>query len=67
MELERLSYRPERAMQILDIGRTTMYALLRSGEIESIKVGRARIIPASALQEFIERKRQEQLNAEPGA
>lgn len=67
MELERLGYRPESAMQVLDVGRTTMYALIRSGEIESIKVGRSRIIPAESLREFIGKKLREQRDQAPAA
>jgi excisionase family DNA binding protein len=64
VNLDQLGYRPESAMKVIDVGRTTLYQLLRTGEIESIKVGRTRIIPADALRDFMERKRQEQ-NGEP--
>ncbi len=36
-----------------NLGRSTIYALLKSGELKSVKVGRARRIPAAALDEFI--------------
>lgn len=56
---EPLAYRPETAAQAIGVGRTTMYDLLRSGEIESVKVGRSRVIPADALAAFLKRKRAE--------
>ena len=40
-------------MQHLKIGRTMAYRLLRSGDLKSVKVGRARRIPESALADFI--------------
>ncbi|MGH3428525.1 MAG: helix-turn-helix domain-containing protein [Pseudonocardiaceae bacterium] len=39
----------EEAAQRLAIGRTTMYALLKQGEITSLRLGRLRRIPAEAL------------------
>jgi excisionase family DNA binding protein len=36
-----------------NIGRTTFYELLKSGEIRSIKVGTRTLIPESELQRFI--------------
>ncbi|HLL68858.1 MAG TPA: helix-turn-helix domain-containing protein [Micromonosporaceae bacterium] len=55
----KLAYRPETAAKMLDIGRTTLYSLMSSGELETIKIGRARLIPAAALDRFIERLREE--------
>lgn len=38
----------------LSIGRTTLYNLLASGEIQAIKIGRSTLIPESELQRFID-------------
>jgi hypothetical protein len=46
---EPLAYRPAEALQVFPIGRTALYELLKTGEIESFRVGRARFIPAGAL------------------
>lgn len=43
----------EEAARRLGVGRTTMYALLASGEIPSVTVGRLRRIPAEALNEYV--------------
>ena len=40
-------------MDRLKIGRTLTYRLIRSGEIKSIKVGRARRVTVAAVDEFI--------------
>ena len=38
----------------LDLGRSLVYRLVMSGEIRSLKIGRARRIPLEALHSFIE-------------
>jgi excisionase family DNA binding protein len=44
---------PEEAAQRLALSRTTIYELIRTGELRSVKVGRARRIPVAALGEFV--------------
>jgi excisionase family DNA binding protein len=43
----------EEAARRLGVGRTTMYALLASGEIPSVSIGRLRRIPAEALNDYV--------------
>jgi excisionase family DNA binding protein len=50
---KRLAYSVEEACQALGIGRALAYELIMSGRIHSIKVGARRLIPASALAEFL--------------
>jgi excisionase family DNA binding protein len=45
----------EEAAQRLSIGRTTMYALLKAGQINSVRIGRLRRIPAEALTAYTAR------------
>jgi excisionase family DNA binding protein len=45
----------EAAATRLSIGRTTMYALLKTGAITSIRVGRLRRVPADALTAYTTR------------
>jgi excisionase family DNA binding protein len=49
----RLLYRVEEAAEILALGRSTIYELLASGELKSIKIGRACRIAASELDRFV--------------
>ena len=49
-----LALRVEDLMPILDIGRNTAYALVRSGKIHSVRVGRQLRIPRDALIEFLQ-------------
>ncbi|WP_082695032.1 helix-turn-helix domain-containing protein [Mycobacterium lehmannii] len=39
----------------LDVGRSTVFALVKSGELRSVKIGNRRLVSESALVEFIER------------
>ena len=54
---ERLLLSVVEAADRLGIGRTLMYELLTSGQIESVHVGRLHKIPAEALAAFVDRQR----------
>lgn len=45
--------RPAEAAELLGVCRDTVYVLLRSGRLRSIKAGRARLIPITAIDEFL--------------
>lgn len=47
----------EEAAHRLGIGRTLMYALVMSGEVESVRIGRLRRVPADALDVYVDRLR----------
>jgi excisionase family DNA binding protein len=40
-------------MRMLRLSRTVIYELIRSGRLRSVKQGRARRIPASAIRDYI--------------
>jgi excisionase family DNA binding protein len=46
--------------EILGLGRTTVFELLASGELESVTVGRRRLVPQQALESFVARLLSEQ-------
>jgi excisionase family DNA binding protein len=46
-------YRVPQAMRILSLRRSTIYELIRSGRLRSVREGRARLIPASAIAEYV--------------
>ena len=48
----------EQAARSLCICRTKVYELLRNGELESVRIGTSRRIPASALDEYVDRLRE---------
>jgi DNA binding domain, excisionase family len=48
-----VTLRVEDLMPILGIGRNTVYELIRSGQIRSVRIGRQIRIPRDALLEFL--------------
>lgn len=50
----------EQAAEALGIGRTTTYALVKSGQLESVLIGRLRRIPADAIDAYTTRLEAEQ-------
>ena len=50
-------YSVEEAAKLLGIGRTLMYQLVTSGEIDSFKIGRKRRVPGGAIDGYIKRLR----------
>src|SRR5919106_3636917 len=55
MKSDKLLLGVREAGEVIGIGRSTMYELLRSGEIESVRIGRCRRVPYSALVAYVER------------
>jgi excisionase family DNA binding protein len=47
----------EEAAERLRVGRSLMYALVNSGAVESIRIGRLHRVPAAALTDFVEELR----------
>ena len=54
----KMMYRVPEAAEITGIGRSKLYELMSEGEIESVKCGGLRLIPADALDAFVARLRQ---------
>ena len=48
--------KPEQAAQLLGVSRTTIYELLRSGELRSLRIGRSRRVTPRAIEEFVSRR-----------
>jgi excisionase family DNA binding protein len=46
-------YRVPDAMRLLSMSRTVIYEQLRSGRLRSVRQGRARLIPDTAITEYI--------------
>jgi excisionase family DNA binding protein len=46
---------PEEAAAILSVGRTTVYELMATGELESVHVKSCRRIPLAAIERFVQR------------
>jgi excisionase family DNA binding protein len=46
-------YRVKDAMRLLNLSRTVIYELIRTGRLRSVQQGRARLITAEAIREYI--------------
>ena len=51
--MTRLLHTAEEAAEMLHIGRSRTYDLIRTGELTSIKIGRSRRVSSEALNEFV--------------
>lgn len=52
---EQILLRPKRAFELLDISRSTGYAMIASGELPCVRIGRAVRVPVEALKEWVKR------------
>lgn len=52
--MERLLLRPEEVAESLGLGRTTVYQAIRTGTLESVKVGASRRVPVDAVTRYVE-------------
>lgn len=57
MSEDRLAVRIPEACRMIGIGRSKLYELMESGEIETIKIGVSRLVLVSSLQAFVETRR----------
>lgn len=52
-------YRVTDAMRMLRLSRTVIYEQIRSGRLRTVQQGRARLIPATAIRDYIALLKQE--------
>lgn len=53
--MEKALYRVEEAADVLGIGRTQVFQLIRTGTLRSVKIGASRRVPAVAIREYLTR------------
>ena len=51
--MEKLLLRPNEAAELLGVGRSTIYALLASGDVPSVRVGRSVRLPLEAVRQWV--------------
>lgn len=49
----KLTHKPEEVCPLLGLGRNSVYALIHSGMLRSIRVGRKILVPTSAIIDFL--------------
>lgn len=52
---ERVAVRVPEAAEMLSIGRSTLYQLIGSGDIATIKAGRTTLVPVDSIKKFVMR------------
>ena len=57
VSIGRVLYSVEEAASALSVGRTSLYALIDSGELERVKIGRRSLVPADSIAAYVERLR----------
>jgi excisionase family DNA binding protein len=58
--MDKLLLKPVEAAHVLGIGRTKLFELLASGELESVQIGHSRRVPRDALDDYLAHLRAEQ-------
>ena len=53
MAADKQLYRVREAMVVLSLSRSVIYEQMRSGRLRSVTQGRSRLIPASAIAEYV--------------
>ena len=53
-EMTRLLYPIDEAATQLGCGRTTVYSLIKAGDLQSVHIGRRAFIPAESLNRYVE-------------
>ncbi|MPY82602.1 MAG: helix-turn-helix domain-containing protein [Actinophytocola sp.] len=51
---DRALYRVSEAEQLLSLSRSAIYEDIRAGRLQSVRRGRSRLIPAAAIQEYVQ-------------
>ncbi len=46
----------EKVMEYLDIGKNTLYGLLKSGEINAFKIGKVWKVPRKSVEDYVNNK-----------
>ena len=53
--MEKLLLSPEEAAEVLGVGRSRVYDLMRKRELVSVRIGKCRRVPVTALRSYVER------------
>ncbi|MFJ4079834.1 helix-turn-helix domain-containing protein [Streptomyces iakyrus] len=51
---ERVLYRPEEAATALGIGRSLVYEEIRLGRLQTVRIGRRRLVPPEYIAQYVE-------------
>ncbi|MFD6548476.1 helix-turn-helix domain-containing protein [Streptomyces sp. NPDC058398] len=52
--IDQILYRPEEAAIVLRIGRSTVYEEMRLGRLQTVRIGRRRLVPPEYIAQYVE-------------
>lgn len=52
----KILYRAEEAAKIMSLSRTAVFGLIRSGDLDTIKIGHLRRIPHTSIEDYVRRQ-----------
>ncbi|WP_428953304.1 helix-turn-helix domain-containing protein [Streptomyces sp. cg35] len=52
--VEQMLYRPEEAAIVLRIGRSMVYEEMRLGRLQTVRIGRRRLVPPEYIAQYVE-------------
>lgn len=55
MEMKRDLYPLPEVVERLGVNRTTVYGLIKSGDIQAVKIGRRTLVPAASIERYVAR------------
>jgi excisionase family DNA binding protein len=64
---QKLLLSPDETCEALGVKRSTLFKMLEAGEIPSIKIGRLRRIPRAGLDDWVQRRIEEQMGVQESA
>jgi excisionase family DNA binding protein len=67
VRVEKLLLRPDEAADVLGIGRSKLYELMATGEVESVFIGSCRRVPMEVLHAYVRRLRAAGIVSRPTA
>ena len=56
MPADKMLYRAEEAAKIMSLSRTAVFGLIRSGDLDTIKIGHLRRIPHTSIVDYVNRQ-----------
>ncbi|MEV6021368.1 helix-turn-helix domain-containing protein [Streptomyces sp. NPDC051997] len=61
--IDQILYRPEEAAIVLRIGRSTVYEEMRLGRLQTVRIGRRRLVPPEYIAQYVELLKREAQDA----
>ena len=67
VNLDKLLYTPVEAAHALGVSRSTIYVLMGTGDVPSVRIGSSRRVPAEGRRRYVDRLGHDKLNQAPAS